>query len=47
MLVFVSNDIYRTPGMTVVRVWRVLQSRGLPGLPIRPRDDWRPHFRGH
>lgn len=44
ILVVVSRGIYGQPGDTVHRVFRVLAARRLPGLPTRPRDDWRPHF---
>lgn len=44
LLVVVSSGIYRSPGRTVERVWRLLRSRGLAGVPARPSDAWRPHF---
>lgn len=44
VLVFVSSDVFRTPGETVRRVFEVLRSRGCPGLPSRPRDEWRTYF---
>lgn len=47
ILVVVANGIYARPGHTVDRVWRLLRSRGLPGLPHRPSEAWRPHFPGH
>lgn len=47
MLVVVAKGIYTDPGRTVQRVWNVLSARGLPGLPDRPGDGWRPHFPGH
>lgn len=43
-LVLVARDVYATPGRTVARVFAVLRSRRLPGLPARPRDAWRAHF---
>jgi len=47
IIVVVSHGIYREPRTTVDRVFRVLRRRGLPGLPARPADSWRPHFPGH
>jgi very-short-patch-repair endonuclease len=47
ILVVTSRGIYRDPGRTVERVWRVLRARGLSGLPARPSDAWRAHFPGH
>ena len=47
ILVVTARGIYRNPGRTVDRVWRLLRSRGLPGLPARPSDAWKPHFPGH
>ena len=47
ILVVVASGIYTTPGRTVDRVFRLLRARGLPGLPERPSEDWRPHFPGH
>jgi hypothetical protein len=44
ILVVTSRGIYREPHRTVERVWRLLRARRLPGTPVRPRDDWRPHF---
>lgn len=46
LLVVVARGIYTEPERTVQRVWRLLADRGLPGLPVRPSDDWRPHFPG-
>jgi very-short-patch-repair endonuclease len=46
ILVVTSRGIYREPGRTVVRVWRLLRARRLPGVPNRPSDAWRPHFPG-
>ena len=47
LLVVVARGIYSDPGRTVQRVWTVLSSRGLDGLPPRASDGWRPHFPGH
>ena len=47
IVVVVGSGIFKHPEQTVARVHRVLRERGLPGLPARPRDDWRPHFPGH
>lgn len=46
ILVVVAGGIYASPEATVRRVWRVLRDRGLPGVPTRPGDGWRPHFPG-
>lgn len=46
-LTVVSSGIYRSPGVTVQKVYSVLQARRLPGLPTRLRPDWQPHFPGH
>jgi hypothetical protein len=46
MLVVTSRGIFVEPEHTLERVWRVLRSRGEPGLPERLSDDWRPHFPG-
>jgi len=46
IIVVVAQGIYRTPGRTVDRVFRLLQSRRLARLPARPADAWRPHFPG-
>lgn len=46
ILVVVAKGIYREPGRTVERVFRVLRERRLSGLPARASDDWRPHFPG-
>jgi Protein of unknown function (DUF559) len=46
ILVVTSRGIYRHPEQTVLRVWRLLRSRRLPGVPTRPSDAWRPHFPG-
>ena len=47
IMVVVSRGIYRDPGSTVERVWRLLRARGGPGVPVRPAEAWRPHFPGH
>jgi very-short-patch-repair endonuclease len=47
ILVVTSRGIYRDPGSTVERVWRVLRARGLSGLAARPSGAWRAHFPGH
>lgn len=47
IMVVVSRGIYRDPGSTVERVWRLLRARGVPGVPVRPAEAWRPHFPGH
>lgn len=44
IIVITSSGIYRDPERTLGRVWRLLGSRSLAGLPARPSDDWRPHF---
>ena len=46
LLVVTSADIYRQPGETVRRVHRLLRARGMAGVPARPSDAWRAHFRG-
>ena len=46
ILVVTSRGIYREPERTVLRVWRLLRARRLPGVPNRPSDLWRPHFPG-
>lgn len=47
IVVITARGIYRHPGRTVDRVWRVLRSRGLPGVPARPSDAWKAHFPGY
>jgi hypothetical protein len=44
ILVVVATGIYRHPERTVLRVWRLLRRRRLPGVPTHPSDAWRPHF---
>lgn len=46
ILVVVASGIYVDPARTVRRVFRLLERRGLEGLPERPGEDWRPHFPG-
>lgn len=46
ILVVVAAGIYTDPGRTVDRIFRLLRARGLPDLPERPSEDWRPHFPG-
>lgn len=43
----ISSGIYAKPAETLRRVHRVLLARGLPGVPLRLGDAWRPHFPGH
>lgn len=45
LIVVTSRGIYRSPGDTVLRVWRALRKRGYRPLPP-PTDGWRVHF-GH
>ncbi|HSV38174.1 MAG TPA: hypothetical protein VLI04_05390 [Nocardioidaceae bacterium] len=44
ILVVTRKGIYVEPARTIERVFTLLRKRGLPGLPPRPRDDWRQHF---
>lgn len=46
LIVVVGAGIYKDPLRTLQRVHRVLLARGMPGVPLRLRDDWRPHFPG-
>ncbi|WP_416954644.1 hypothetical protein ACNKF0_20545 [Nocardioides sp. T5] len=46
ILVVVASGIYVDPARTVRRIFRLLERRGLEGLPARPSEDWRPHFPG-
>jgi len=46
ILVVVASGVYKSPGATVDRIFRLLQVRGLQDLPDRPSPDWRPHFPG-
>ena len=47
LVVVVSSGIYRDPLRTLRRVHRLLLARGMPGVPLRLGDDWRPHFPGY
>jgi very-short-patch-repair endonuclease len=47
LLVVVSSGIYKHPGRTIDRIWRLLRDRRLPGTPRQPSSAWRPHFPGH
>ena len=42
----IGSGIYKDPLRTLRRVHRVLLARGMPGVPLRLSDDWRPHFPG-
>ncbi|GGO94220.1 hypothetical protein GCM10011584_34750 [Nocardioides phosphati] len=42
--VFVANDLYNTPHLTVERMGRLLRAAGLRDMPRVLRDDWRAHF---
>jgi hypothetical protein len=46
-IIVLAAGVFATPEQTVQRVWRALRDRGLPGVPDRPSDAWRPHFPGH
>ncbi len=46
LIVVISSGIFKDPLRTLQRVHRVLLARGLPGVPLRLSDDWRPHFPG-
>jgi hypothetical protein len=46
LVVVTAAGIFVEPERTLERVWRVLSSRRLPGLPRTPRDEWRSHFPG-
>ncbi|RYB94151.1 hypothetical protein EUA93_07210 [Nocardioides oleivorans] len=46
LVVVISAGIYKDPLRTLRRVHRVLLARGMPGVPLRLLDDWRPHFPG-
>lgn len=46
LIVVVGAGIYKDPLRTLQRVHRVLLARAMPGVPLRLRDDWRPHFPG-
>lgn len=45
-LIVVASGVYKRPEETLQRVFRVLTARGMPGMPDRLGDDWRPHFPG-
>ncbi|HET7690695.1 MAG TPA: DUF559 domain-containing protein [Nocardioidaceae bacterium] len=44
ILVITRKGIFVEPARTIERVFRLLRTRGMPGLPLRPSDDWRLHF---
>lgn len=46
ILVVTARGIYRHPEQTVLRVWRLLRARRLPGVPAVPSEAWRAHFPG-
>ncbi len=46
LVVVISSGIFKDPLRTLRRVHRVLLARGMPGVPLRLLDDWRPHFPG-
>ncbi|MCF6378341.1 hypothetical protein L2K70_12070 [Nocardioides KLBMP 9356] len=46
LVVVTSSGIYQDPVRTLRRVHRVLLARGMPDVPLRLLDDWRPHFPG-
>ena len=46
LIVVIGSGIYKDPLRTLRRVHRVLLARGMPGVPLRLSDDWRPHFPG-
>jgi hypothetical protein len=46
LIVVISSGIYKDPLKTLRRVHRALLARGMPGVPLRLLDDWRPHFPG-
>jgi very-short-patch-repair endonuclease len=46
ILVVTSSGLFVKPEMTLAKVQRLLSTRGLPGVPARLSDDWRPHFPG-
>jgi hypothetical protein len=47
LIVVTGAGVYKDPLRTLRRVHRVLLARGMPGVPLRLLDDWRPHFPGH
>ena len=46
ILVVVAAGVYTAPGQTLLRIWTLLRSAGLAGLPARLGEEWRPHFPG-
>lgn len=44
LVVVTGSGIFKDPLRTLRRVHRVLLARGLPDVPLRLSDDWRPHF---
>jgi hypothetical protein len=46
ILIVTSSGVFREPDRTLQRISRLLSARGLPGVPRRLTDDWRPHFPG-
>lgn len=44
ILVVTRKGMFVEPARTVERVFRLLRSRGMQGLPVKPSDDWRRHF---
>ena len=46
ILVVTAKGIYNRPEQTVLRVWRLLKARRLPGVPRQLSDEWRAHFPG-
>ena len=46
LVVVISAGIYKDPLRTLRRVHQVLLARGMPEVPLRLLDDWRPHFPG-
>lgn len=46
LIVVIGSGIYKDPLSTLRRVHRALLARGLPGVPLRLLEDWRPHFPG-
>ena len=47
LIVVISSGVFKDPLRTLRRVHRALLARNLAGVPLRLRDDWRPHFPGH
>ncbi|WP_322920735.1 hypothetical protein [Nocardioides renjunii] len=46
LVVVTGAGIFQDPLRTLRRVHRALLARRMPGVPLRLRDDWRPHFPG-